>query len=336
MPRRQRVDSSAERDPPLSDATEDDVVTESLRAIKLAMQGLKKENKQLKKDKEALETDIQVLRASANASSSARTKATSSSRIKSLEKELKTAKNDASKYKSRYEKLRTAELKKEQRELEGGLGDGLGSLEDTYLQMKKLLRSFRSSIEEIVLEDPGESGNYPDCAICYEELSKDTAAAFPCEHIFHMTCIRELDRHAKEQEQRVNRNLACPTCRQNWDLSEVLYVTRTASEQWQELIEIATEWAQMDTRRDDVDWTSDKTSEPSFIENDMESDDSEEEQVATGSHEDNREDASFDGEAQGERSREGEPTAPRTPPRSQKRRRLEELAAARSAKKQKR
>ncbi|KIM25907.1 hypothetical protein M408DRAFT_17125 [Serendipita vermifera MAFF 305830] len=219
--------------------------------------------------------------------------------------------------------LRTAELKKEQRELEGGLGDGLGSLEDTYLQMKKLLRSFRSSIEEIVLEDPGESGNYPDCAICYEELSKDTAATFPCEHIFHMTCIRELDRHAKEQEQRANRNLACPTCRQNWDLSEVLYVTRTASEQWQELIEIATEWAQMDTRRDDVDWTSDKTSEPSFIENDMESDDSEEEQVATG-------------KAQGERSREGEPTAPRTPPRSQKRRRLEELAAARSAKKQKR
>ena len=68
-----------------------------------------------------------------------------------------------------------------------------------------------------------------------------------------MACIRELDRHAKQQELESLRSLACPTCRKNWDFSEVLRVTRTASEQWQDLIEVATEWAKMDIERDEVD-----------------------------------------------------------------------------------
>jgi len=42
----------------------------------------------------------------------------------------------------------------------------------------QLLRSFRTVVEEIVLEDPGDEEKYPDCAICYEELTKDTAAAY--------------------------------------------------------------------------------------------------------------------------------------------------------------
>jgi hypothetical protein len=41
----------------------------------------------------------------------------------------------------------------------------------------QLLRRFRSLIEEIVLEDPDESGKYADCSVCYEELNKDSLPA---------------------------------------------------------------------------------------------------------------------------------------------------------------
>jgi hypothetical protein len=69
-----------------------------------------------------------------------------------------------------------------------------------------------------------------------------------------MACIRELDRHAREQQEGTRRNLACPTCRQAWDFSQVVRVTRTAGEQWQDLIDIATDWAKLDVTRDDADY----------------------------------------------------------------------------------
>jgi hypothetical protein len=71
---------------------------------------------------------------------------------------------------------------------------------------------------------------------------------------------------------------------------------------------------------------SDKTSEPSFIENDLESAEDEEEdgRAVNGDY----------GEVEDERRLDLE--APQTPQRATRRRRLEELAASRSAKKQKR
>jgi hypothetical protein len=90
------------------------------------------------------------------------------------------------------------ELKREQHELTEGFGHGTSTWEDKYRDMKRvgdltvwgmtsfslhyvglmqLLRSFRSLIEEIVLEDPDESGKYADCSVCYEELDKDSLPA---------------------------------------------------------------------------------------------------------------------------------------------------------------
>ncbi len=69
----------------------------------------------------------------------------------------------------------------------------------------------------------------------------------------------------------------------------------------------------------------------------MDSGESADEDQADQEVEEDEEDGPVEGDVRIGRSSEGEPTAPhRTPPRSQKRRRLEELAAARSAKKQKR
>jgi hypothetical protein len=69
-----------------------------------------------------------------------------------------------------------------------------------------------------------------------------------------MACIRELDRHAKGHSQEHLRSLVCPTCRQGWDISQVVHVTRTAGEQWQDLIDVATAWAKLDVAKDDGDY----------------------------------------------------------------------------------
>jgi hypothetical protein len=76
--------------------------------------------------------------------------------------------------------------------------------------------------------------------------------------------------------------------------------------------------------------TSDKTSEPSFIENDgLESaQEAGEDEEVGGANGDYR-------EVEDERSLELD-AAPQTPPRSARRRRLDDLVASRSAKKQKR
>lgn len=65
-----------------------------------------------------------------------------------------------------------------------------------------------------------------------------------------MECIRQLDKHAKEQ---ANARLACPSCRQHWSLDDVLDVARTAGQQWADLTDVATEWANMEAQNDDVE-----------------------------------------------------------------------------------
>jgi hypothetical protein len=66
-----------------------------------------------------------------------------------------------------------------------------------------------------------------------------------------MECIRQLDRYAKEQQP--NQRLACPTCRKNWELGDVFEVCRTAGEQWADLTDVATEWANMEAQNDEAE-----------------------------------------------------------------------------------
>lgn len=73
--------------------------------------------------------------------------------------------------------------------------------------------------------------------------------SFPCEHIFHKACVRQLVKHARDS----GKNLVCPTCRKESELDELLDITRTAGEQWQELTDIATAWANLDMVRDEAD-----------------------------------------------------------------------------------
>ncbi|CAG7848571.1 SubName: Full=Uncharacterized protein {ECO:0000313/EMBL:CCA70683.1} [Serendipita indica DSM 11827] len=232
--------------------------------------------------------------------------------VASLEAEAQVLRTEASRFKRKYQKIRKAELARETNELNGGTS--ASAWEDRYLTMKKM--------EEVVVEDPGEDGKYPDCSICYEELTLDTAAAFPCEHTYHLDCIRALDTNLRAQGG-VNKPLSCPSCRRECHLRDVMKVTKSARDQWEELITIATEWATLDTEMDEAETeVSDKISEQaSFIEDDIGTAEEDEEGVAEGLSKD-------------ERKSDDEAEMLKSPLRAAKRRRLEELAASRSAKKQ--
>lgn len=311
--RQETPDSSSELSSP-------DTVEKHLRSIHERYKALLEENARLRGQVASLEAEAQVLRTKSTATASSTKGNTSAARTRNLEKELIEAKKEASRFKRKYQKIRKAELARETNELNGGTS--ASAWEDRYLTMKKLLRRFRLQMEEVVVEDPGEDGKYPDCSICYEELTLDTAAAFPCEHTYHLDCIRALDTNLRAQGG-VNKPLSCPSCRRECHLRDVMKVTKSARDQWEELITIATEWATLDTEMDEAETeVSDKISEQaSFIEDDIGTAEEDEEGVAEGLSKD-------------ERKSDDEAEMLKSPLRAAKRRRLEELAASRSAKKQ--
>ncbi|PVF99987.1 hypothetical protein CPB86DRAFT_796143 [Serendipita vermifera] len=345
MPHLKRVEAQSDAESAISTPSEDEI-TEKLDALKEAFTALRRERKRQRKELANVQQANQVLRVSVAATPSGNT---TSKRIKNLERELAATKKvridssnvgllnsrvqlsqqEAAKYKAKYNKLHADEVRRERHELDGDVFGGGHAWEDRYLSMKKLLRRFRSLMEEVVLEDPGEDGKFPECPVCYDALSRETTAALPCEHMFHMDCIRELDKHARSDE----KQLTCPTCREPCNMEDIFHVTKTAGEQWQQLTDVATEWANMDLQKDEVDTeTEDRTSEPSFIENDMES-------VEEESEDDRlHHSASTSHSAHDNRGRrvETEMSHARTPSTVQKRRRLDELVAARSAKKARR
>ncbi|KAG8754564.1 hypothetical protein FRC14_004944 [Serendipita sp. 396] len=305
---------------------EDDDVTIHLEHIKTTLHKRRAANKRLKERNKTLKTEIQDLRSATVETPPRNTNA--ASRIKQLEKELGQANQMAAKFKQRYDKLRKSELAREAKEL-GAFGERDISVEEKYRQTKQLLRRFRDIMEEVVLEDLGEDGEHPDCVMCYEELKPETAAAFPCEHIFHRACIKQLEAHSGPSR---SERLPCPVCRKEWAFREVLDVSGTASDQWQRLTDVATEWANIDAKKDDADTEiSEQVSEPSFIEDDMRS--AIEDDEANPSEQENS-----DADSRRVRRSRGDvyPAAPATPSptRAQKRRRLEELAASRSSKRQ--
>lgn len=71
--------------------------------------------------------------------------------------------------------------------------------------------------------------------------------------------IRSADLEAEQGEEVTK----CPQCREQTPRAEVQLVHYTATQQWDELLEIAQQWAKMDRRR--ADETSEEEDEEEFI-----------------------------------------------------------------------
>lgn len=90
--------------------------------------------------------------------------------------------------------------------------------------------------------------------------------SLPCQHIVCNECLREIckvDRKARSEGEQGEEIVKCPQCRQTVPRDEVELVQYTAVAQWDELLEVARKWAEIDRRG--AEDTSEEEDTESFI-----------------------------------------------------------------------
>jgi hypothetical protein len=73
------------------------------------------------------------------------------------------------------------------------------------------------------------------------------------------TCLSSLFKESED----LGGHAKCPHCREQWKRGDVEVVTLTSKSQWDELVDVATAWSKMDSRRE-VD-SSEEEREENFI-----------------------------------------------------------------------
>ncbi|KAA1466784.1 hypothetical protein DENSPDRAFT_831667 [Dentipellis sp. KUC8613] len=156
----------------------------------------------------------------------------------------------------RIDKLKMREVRADARDLEDELLDGIP---DSAPAMRKLLRRFH----DLILA-PTLSSSEPDetCPICMETLKPGSTQSFPCEHTTCSGCLAE---YLKAQPAFLQtRTFKCPSCRAETEMGEVETVQFTASEQWDAMLVVANDFAKMEVQRPRMD-TSEEEAEEQFI-----------------------------------------------------------------------
>jgi hypothetical protein len=64
-------------------------------------------------------------------------------------------------------------------------------------------------MEEVVLEDPGEDGKFPECPVCYDALNRNSAAA----------CVHSIVTHPQAVE------TLFPIRLRNWHLAKSFFLS---------------------------------------------------------------------------------------------------------------
>ncbi|KAH9927264.1 uncharacterized protein B0H18DRAFT_875830, partial [Fomitopsis serialis] len=144
-------------------------------------------------------------------------------------------------------KLRAREVKEDVAELQD---DAEILVVDSPYRMRKLLRRFH----DIVLSSSIEENE--ECPICMDTLGVNECVSLPCEHTFCKTCISRVSLGEED--------VTCPQCRGLCPRDEIEIVQYTASQQWDDLLDVAKAWAKMDLHRQPD--TSDEEVEEKFIE----------------------------------------------------------------------
>ncbi|KAH9006889.1 hypothetical protein EDB86DRAFT_2868853 [Lactarius hatsudake] len=180
--------------------------------------------------------------------------------------------------------------------------------------MKKLLRNFYRVVSSPSLEEQEE------CSICVETMELNKCSSLPCQHIFCDSCLSKIGD---------GENISCPQCRGESNVESIEMVEFTATQQWDQLLEIARQFAALEDRLGPD--TSEEEEEEKLRENFI--DDEDDEDVEASSESQGREttpDTIAEGVPNQDEDEEG--GEGRCVPYSrsgvvEKRRRMEELAA---------
>jgi len=129
--------------------------------------------------------------------------------------------------------------------------------------MRKMLRRFNDLMSMNVL-DEGET-----CSVCLERLTLKQCSSLSCRHIICNNCLPQIckvdwSKRSTDSEGEQGEEVAkCPECRHEGPRKDVESVRYTATQQWDELLQIGQDWAKMDRSR--ADETSEEEAEEDFI-----------------------------------------------------------------------
>jgi len=186
---------------------------------------------------------------------------------------------------------------------------------DVEHNLKKLLRHFHRVVSSPSL------GEGEECPICAESLELNNCSSLPCQHIFCDSCLSKMSG---------GENISCPQCRRLSDIDNFEPVEFTATQQWDQLLEIAQRFAAMEEQLGPD--TSEEEEEENLRENFIDDGDSEARfvAVAVGKEHDTpsggTQENESDGDAEGEHSLYSQSGV------SEKRRRMKQLVAEREHK----
>lgn len=104
---------------------------------------------------------------------------------------------------------------------------------DVEHEMKKILRDFHRVISSPSLEEQEE------CSICVETMELNKCSSLPCQHVFCQICLSKIGD---------SESISCPQCRKECDVESLEVVEFTATQQWDQLLEIAQQFAALEDR----------------------------------------------------------------------------------------
>ncbi|KAH9062770.1 hypothetical protein EDB87DRAFT_1605794 [Lactarius vividus] len=190
-------------------------------------------------------------------------------KVKELELKVRQLKKTHALDRKKIRQLRLKEAHKDTEELQD---EGVHGVPDVEHEMKKLLRNFYRVVSSPSLEDQEE------CSICVETMELNKCSSLPCQHIFCDSCLSKIDD---------GETISCPQCRGGSNVESIEVVEFTATQQWDQLLEIAGEFAALEDRLgpDTSEEEEDERLRENFI------DDEDDEDVETSSESRGRETA---------------------------------------------
>jgi len=151
-------------------------------------------------------------------------------KVKELQVKIRRLKKARALDRKKIQQLQLREAHKDAEELQE---DEVHGVPDVEHAMKKMLRNFHLVISSPSLEEEEE------CSICAETMELDKCSSLPCQHVFCDSCLSKMGD---------GESISCPQCRRECNVESFEVVEFTATQQWDQLLEIARQFAALEDR----------------------------------------------------------------------------------------
>lgn len=151
-------------------------------------------------------------------------------KVKELEAKVRRLKKARALDRKKIRQLQLKEAHKDAKELQDEEVHGVPDVEH---EVKKILRDFHRVISSPALDEREE------CSICVETMELEKCSSLPCQHIFCESCLSKIGD---------GESISCPQCRRECNVESLEVVEFTATQQWDQLLEIAQRFAALEDR----------------------------------------------------------------------------------------